>query len=213
MGETSPPIGLLPLGTANVLAAEIGLSDSVEHLARDLIEGPLRAVWPGIANGRRFTMMAGVGFDASVVEGVSLPLKRHIGKGAYIVEAGRCFARLQPQRYRVEIDGTAFDAAATIICRGRRYGGRYVCAPEASVFEPRFEVCLFANARRRDILRGAVNLWRGRIAGDPNVRIVRGRRVVVTGPADPVQCDGNVVCRLPAEFTLADSPIEMIAPR
>jgi diacylglycerol kinase (ATP) len=71
--------GIIPLGTANVLAEEIGLVRTPEKIAAALSHGPIRTVHVGRANGRRFTMMAGVGFDAVVVSRVSLKLKKIAG--------------------------------------------------------------------------------------------------------------------------------------
>ncbi len=76
---TPLPLALLPLGTANVLAAEIGLGLAPDTVARAIVEGPQRPIACGRAGDRHFTQMAGVGFDAQVVEHVDLALKRRIG--------------------------------------------------------------------------------------------------------------------------------------
>ena len=207
----SPPVGVLPLGTANVLAAEIGTPPSMGGLVEGLLEGAVKAMWPGLVNGRRFVMMAGIGFDAAVVEGVNVALKRRLGRGAYVVRAAQQLWEHRPTEYQLVIDETPFTAASAIICRGSRYGGRYVCAPGASIFEPWFEVCLFREAARLDVLRTAANLWLGRMQRDPNVRTLRAKHIRIMGSDDPVQCDGNIVCRLPADFTLSDTPVALIA--
>jgi diacylglycerol kinase (ATP) len=211
--EDSPPLGLLPLGTANVLAAEIALPRRTDVLAALLSTGPVRDLWPGEVNGRRFAMMAGIGFDAAVVDRVDIALKRRMGKGAYVLEAAEQLFRLAPTRYELTIDGTPMAAAAAIICRGRRYGGRYVIAPDASIFERRFELCLFTNARRRHVLRAALNLGLGRLHADPNVRLVKATRISAAGQGgEPVQCDGNIICRLPARFRISATPVRLITP-
>ena len=212
LGPGSPPLGLLPLGTANVLAAEIDMPHRSEAIADLLLEGPVREIWPGEVNGRRFAMMAGIGFDAAVVDRVSVPLKRRLGKGAYVLEAMRQFVAYRPARYSFTLDEYSRTAASAIVCRGRRYGGRYVCAPSASVFERRFDVCLFERAGRFDMLRAVLRLGVDRLAADRNVTIVQARHIHVSGAeGDPVQCDGNIICRLPAEFRLADAPVRLIA--
>ena len=212
VGAGSPPVGVLPLGTANVLAAEIGMGRSMGAIAEALLEGAVRPIWPGVVNGRRFAMMAGIGFDAAVVDGVNVMLKRRFGRGAYVLQAARQLMQHRTTMYQIVIDDTPCTAASAIICRGSRYGGRYVCAPGASIFEPWFEVCLFRNAGRLDVLRSAANLWLGRMQSDPNVQTLRAKHIRITGSADPVQCDGNIVCRLPADFTLSNTPVELIAP-
>ena len=207
----SPPLGVLPLGTANVLAAEIGASGAVASTVADLLNAPERAMWPGVVNGRRFAMMAGIGFDAGVVDGVDIGMKRRLGKGAYIVEATRRLLANRQTAYDLIIDGETCTAASAIFCRGSRYGGPYVFAPRASVFEPRFEVCLFTRGQRTDIVRAAASLWLGRAQNDPNLRTLTARHIRVTGSDDPVQCDGTIICRLPAEFTISSTPVALVA--
>ena len=90
LARSGLPLGLIPLGTANVLAAEIGLRTDPASLARCLVFGEPRPIALGAANGRRFILMAGAGFDAQVVAGVSVPMKRWLGKGAMFCQ--RCIS-------------------------------------------------------------------------------------------------------------------------
>jgi diacylglycerol kinase family enzyme len=144
---------------------------------------------------------------------VNAVLKRRLGKGAYVMRAAQQLLGHRAHGYRVSVDGAARAAASLIVCRGRHYGGRHLCAPAASVFERRFEVCLFRRATRLDVVRSAVRLGLGTLPSDPNLEIVSAREVAVSGVADePVQCDGNIICRLPAAFRIADAPIPLVAP-
>ena len=87
-GDDAPAVGIVPLGTANVLAHELGIGFSAAAVARTMVAGRPLLVQPGEAvNGagaRCFSLMAGAGFDAKVVAGVSAPLKRRLGRGAYV---------------------------------------------------------------------------------------------------------------------------------
>ena len=98
-------MALVPLGTANVLANEIGLATAPAAVARTIAGGASVRAYVGVANGRCFTAMAGAGFDAHVVANVSLRLKRLFGKGAYVVESLRQLWRFPFPRYRVTVDG------------------------------------------------------------------------------------------------------------
>src|SRR6185437_2820449 len=86
LAESPLPLGILPLGTANVLAGEIGLPRRAMDVARILAFAPARPAWPGevwaeaALTGRRFLIMAGIGFDADVIEALDLPLKRRLAR-------------------------------------------------------------------------------------------------------------------------------------
>src|SRR6266478_4639684 len=135
--DTTPALGIVPLGTANVLAHELGMGFSAAAVARTLMSGRLLSMRPGEVNSegamRRFSLMAGTGFDARVVAGVTSPLKRRWGKGAYVWRSLIEAWHYRPVRYAVEIDGVAYQAASVIVSRGRLYAGPYVVAPAAAL--------------------------------------------------------------------------------
>jgi len=206
-------LALIPMGTANVLAAEIGLRKTPEAIAETIAGGTVATIHVGLANGRGFTAMAGVGFDAHVVAGVDLRLKRWIGKGAYILSAVRQLLTFRYPRYRVVIDGQACEAASVIVAKGHFYGGRFVCAPDARIDQPDFHVCLFERGGRWHMLRYGLALALGRLPRAAGYRILRGRSVMIEGPpGDPVQGDGDIIAQLPAKFEIAPRTIALIVP-
>jgi diacylglycerol kinase (ATP) len=205
------PLGIIPLGTANVLAAELDLPTDADAIADVIAFGRPVKIFPGCANGRLFLMMAGIGFDARVVEGVDPGLKRMTGKGAYVASALGALARHRAGAYAIEIDGGACTAAAAIIAKGHFYGGRFVVAEAARLGEPLFQVALFAKGGRIDVLRCAAALAMGRIGALGDVRIVPAREVRVSGPAgEGVQLDGDMVGALPFEASVSFRPIELL---
>jgi YegS/Rv2252/BmrU family lipid kinase len=205
------PLGIVPLGTANVFAAELGLPRDPRALAESIAFGRPTPVYCGSANGRRFAMMVGIGFDARVVEGLDLGLKRIFGKGAYVASALGAWARHSAGGYEVEIDGTAFPAAAVVIAKGHYYGGRFVVAAEARLDEPLLHVALFAGRGRGDLLRYALALALNRIAALGDVRVLPAREVRVTGPlGERVQIDGDLAAGLPLVATVTPSPLALL---
>lgn len=211
----SLPVGIIPMGTANVLAAEIGLDVAAEAIAATLDARQARPIYVGLANGRAFALMAGAGFDAHVVANVDDSLKRRIGKPAYVWQALRQMLRFPFPTYRVSIDGgPPIDAASVIVTKGRYYGGRHVLAPAARLEVPSFEICLFERRGRWHALRYAVALGIGRLPRTHGYRIVTGRRVTIDGPVgDPVQGDGDIIGRLPMTIGLAPAALALVMPR
>lgn len=224
---TAPPLAIVPLGTANVLAHELGLGFSAQSVAHTMTAGRELLVWPGEANGsetladppRCFSLMAGVGFDAMVVAGVTAPLKRRWGRGAYVWRALVEARRYRPVRYAVEVDGEAYEAATVIVTRARHYAGPYVVAPEAALDEPLLHVGLFERWGRMHALRFGVALLRGALPRTPGYRVLTGRRVriSVTDNAgerrrQPVQIDGDDALTLPVSIGLAPRGVRVLRP-
>jgi len=207
------PLAVIPLGTANVLAQEIGLPACSSTIACSILAGEARPIHVGTANGRRFVMMAGAGFDAHVVAGVGPRVKRVLGKGAYAIESLVTMLRFAYPAYRVTIDGQGYDAASVIVANGRFYAGRFVCAPRASLSDGRLHVCLFLRTGPWSVVRYGTALLMNRLARLPDVNVVPGSRITVEGGAgEPVQCDGDTSLGLPLIASAGDKTLQLVMP-
>lgn len=214
MSDPALPLALIPLGTANVLAAEIGLSTRTADIARTILHGAPRTVFLGRANARKFAMMAGVGFDALAVTRVHLPIKRRLGKAAYVIAGLIQLAHQKSTLYDVEIDGATYRAASAIVAKGHFYAGRYICAPAARLDRPVFEICLFKTPGRWNVLRYAVALALNRLDRLSDVTVVSGHRVRITGPTgEPVQSDGDIIALLPVELEIVEKGLLLVMPQ
>jgi YegS/Rv2252/BmrU family lipid kinase len=207
-------LGVIPLGTANVLACEIGLNpDDIDQVARTLAFGRARRIHVGQANRRRFLLMAGAGLDAHVVEGVSTALKRRAGKLAYVVESLRQAVGYDFPKLTIRADGVEYEGRMVVACKGRFYGGPFIAAPDADLSAPQLELCILPNPGMAGMLRYGLALPLGKLPGLPEVQVVSARNIVITGPRGaPVQGDGDIVARLPAEISIADETVDLICP-
>jgi YegS/Rv2252/BmrU family lipid kinase len=209
----TPPLGLIPLGTTNVLAHEIGLKTDAGTIAATLMTGAPLAVVPGQVNGHRFMMMASIGFDAHVVGGVSRAVKRRIGKIAYILEAFRQLVRYSCPHLVAKIDGKPVTAATLVVSRGRLYGGRFVMAPNADIAKAEFSVALFPRKGRLAMLGYSLALPLGLLNRCNLITHIKAQSVEAANQdGDPVQADGDITARLPAVIRLADHPITLLVP-
>lgn len=214
MAGSGLPLGIVPLGTANVLAWELGIGDRAATAAGAILGGAVRAIHLGRCNGRYFSMMAGVGLDAKVVAAIRPPLKRALGKLAYVHEGLVQIAKLAPTRYRVVVDGVAADAATVIVANGRYYAGRYVIATAADLGRPELHACLFARGGRLPAIRYSLAMLVDRLSRSPDLVVQAGTRITIDGPAgEPVQGDGDVIGHLPAAIELAPVTLNTFVPR
>src|SRR3546814_3692032 len=137
--------------------------------------------------------MGGGGFDAH--GGADLPpgLKRWLGKCAYVTESLRQLVQYKVPRYRLTSDGRYYDGASAVIAKGHFYGGKFVCAPDARLDAPDFQVCLFGMGGRLGALRATAALTTGLLQYLPEITLVRGRQVTVATLGDSAYADGEPV--------------------
>jgi diacylglycerol kinase (ATP) len=214
LAPKSPPVAIIPRGTANVLAAEIGLGLNAGEIARTIVEGEARWVSVGAINGHKFLLMAGVGFDAQVVATVSSKLKRAIGKGAYVLASLQQMIRGNFPRFKVRVDGVPYDAASVVIANAHYYGGKFVCAPEARLDSPDLQVCLFEHGSRFDVAVYGLALMLGFLPKAPGYRILPATRIEILQPdGAEFQCDGDFIGHTPAVTTVTPQAARLVFPR
>jgi diacylglycerol kinase (ATP) len=213
-----PALAILPLGTANVLAREIGLGVDGPRAVAACLHGrkillPMGRITCD-SGSRHFVMMAGVGFDAHVVRAIDKALKRRIGKFVYAVESARQLFGHKPILYRIDIDGALHQAASVIVSRGRFYAGSYLCAPEADIAHAALHACLFQKPGRLAVLRYGLALITNRLAMLSDYCVIRAERVTIIGPDDtPVQTDGDLsAASLPVRIDIAERPLAVLGP-
>ena len=214
LAPESPPVAIIPRGTANVLAAEIGLGLNAGEIARTIVHGEPRRISVGEINGHKFLLMAGVGFDAQVVATVSSKLKRSIGKGAYVLASLQQMIRGNFPRFKVRIDGAPYDAASVVIANAHYYGGKFVCAPEARLDSPSLQVCLFGHGSRFYVAIYGLALMLGFLPKAPGYRILTATRIEILQPAGAeFQCDGDFIGHTPAVATVTPNAARLVFPR
>jgi YegS/Rv2252/BmrU family lipid kinase len=207
------PIGIIPLGTANVLAHELALPvNNPAELARIILDGRERIIHTGLVNGRRFVLMAGIGLDAKVVANISLSLKKYLGKLAYVIETLRqTWAYEFPQLTLRLSDGKIHHGLTIIACKGRLYGGNFIAAPQADLGKASLEVLILRHGGFWGTALASAALLAGKISSLGEIVTCEG--FVLEGPTGaPIQADGDIVGHLPAVVSVDPLPLRLIVP-
>ncbi len=212
--------GILPAGTANVLANEIGFSNRPDHAARQLLHAvPVRIALGSLErpDGSRhyFVLMAGVGLDARIVYELDLDLKNKLGKLAYWHGGLRQFGRPVP-RFHVAVNGSNYCASFALITRVRNYGGDFEIARRVRLTDNDFEVILFQNHQWQDYIRFFGAVMTNRLYSTDGVAITRATRVEADSGQDQriyVQVDGESQGALPASITVTPNALTLLMPK
>jgi diacylglycerol kinase (ATP) len=187
-------LGALPIGTMNVWVRELGLPLQPRAAAETLLTARVRPIDLGRAGERYFLLMAGVGFDAAVVNEVRSGEKRLLGAFAYLFRAIKLAFRFQGARVRLTVDGRALRRRALLIVLGNSqlYDGIMKITARASIDDGLLDLCVIkGNTLLQAPLRLA-SIWLQRYSIDPEIEYHRARTVrIESRDRLPVQVDGD----------------------
>jgi len=207
------PLGIVPLGTANVLAVEIGLPQRAEEVASMLLGGPAELIGTGLVQNEIFLMMVGIGFDGEIVHGIDPKLKRLWGKGAFIWSGLKTWVRGPAHDIRLVVDGREKRAAWAIVTNGRHYAGPFVLAPDADITHPGLTLFLFKKPSRFAFAVYLAALGLGMVPRLPSVEVLPARRIDIPQPEGlAVEVDGDDRGFLPQTIERGTQFLRMVIP-
>ena len=215
LAHSNVPLGVLPAGTANVLAMELGLGSRAETAAGKLAAFEPRPVAlgriTGVFGSRYFLLMSGAGLDANIVYEVSAGLKNAVGKLAYWAAGfSRFFSRVE--QLDVQVDGAQVHTCGfALISRVRNYGGDLEIASGASLHDDDFEVVLFEGSNPLRYAWYMLNVAARRVQRIRGVRVLRTSRAEIL-TATPVQIDGEYLGRQPVFIEIVPGAIQLLLP-
>jgi diacylglycerol kinase (ATP) len=213
MAGTRVPLLVLPGGTANVLAKEIGLPHDLLQSIDLLKTGTVRRIALGKAGERYFALMAGIGVDASIVAAVSPRLKQKFGQGAFWIAGLRQFCLYPFPAFEIATEESLHRGTFAVIARARSYGGPFSIASRADLFSDKFDICIYQSKSRWRYLSYLFFTALGRHVFIPDIQYLSAERVEARGnPGVWFQVDGELVGRLPQRFTIEKDALSLILP-
>src|SRR5437016_4808414 len=214
LGGTAATLGLLPIGTMNVFATELGLPVHDLELCWDIIRADgIRAVDLPKANQKFFVQLAGVGLDAQVVKETSAALKRNFGPLSYLISAAQIAAR-RPPRLFIESENTSIEEGSfVLIGNGRRYGGPFPFFKHAVIDDGLLDVVVFKQLGYLEIIKYLQDVFFSSEIRLPEVEYFQTRHLRVSSDQDvPVELDGELVGNCPVEFQIREKKLRVLAP-
>ena len=216
IAETDMPVGLLPLGTTNVLAREIGIPEDVRGAMEIVARKTPRPVSLGkiiLSNGkpraRYFGLMAGIGYDGETVRGIREGLKKVSGKGAYVMSGFSTLAGLHLAELTFASEGETYTGYSAIVGNAARYGGPFKVTPDATMTAPLLYACIFKGKGRLDIIRYVSGILTGRHLKMKDIAYIHTTRLEIRGKAH-IQVDGDYLGMTPATIEVVPDALRLV---
>lgn len=220
MIHSGVPLGILPGGTANVLAMETGIGSRMLQSANCLGDWVPERVAVGVHSDglerppRYFLLMCGAGLDAHIVYNISAPLKAALGKVSYWIGGFSQLGRRFPE-FDVQANGQTYRCSFALISRVRNYGGDLNIAPTVSLLDNEFELVLFSGTSSFRYLNYMLGVVTGRVDRTPGVTVLRTSTVHLSAANDRriyTQVDGEYAGPLPATVQIVPKALNLLLP-
>jgi YegS/Rv2252/BmrU family lipid kinase len=213
LADSDVPLAVLPGGTGNLLAANFDIPADLDGAVEVALHGERRRLDVAAMGDDRFVVMGGIGFDAAMLAGADPRLKERLGAVAYVI-SGLGQVRRRPTRFELRLDdGDPFTRVGQGVLVGNlgRLQGGLPIMPDARPDDGLLDVAVLRTRALPDWIRLAVRVLLRRRRKDPELEVLRARRVEVRcDRPQPVERDGDpagdsdhlVVEVVPAALTL-----------
>src|SRR5437016_6971864 len=214
LAGASVALGLLPIGTMNVFATELGLPIHDLEFCWRIIEGnSTRSVDLPKANQKFFVQLAGVGLDAQVVKETSSQLKRNFGPLSYLISAAQVAARQPPRLFIQSEDASIDEGSFVLVGNGRLYGGPFPFFKHAVLDDGLFDVVAFKRLGYLEIIKYLQDVVFSSDIRVPEVEYFQTPHLRITSDQDvPVELDGELVGICPVDFQIREKALRVLTP-
>jgi diacylglycerol kinase (ATP) len=219
LAHSGTALGVLPRGTGNVWAREVGIPlNDLQAAAQAMANGQVHTVDLGMAGDRYFLMWAGIGFDASVVkdlEEAEPAFKRQWGKAAFLIRGATLALGFVGSRLDFRVNGRRIRRRTimAVLSNGRRYAAYLDLAPNARLDDGLLDLYIFKGRGWLYTLRHFAGLASGLHVHDPEVEYFQVERLGIRGrPSLPVHTDGEPAGQTPMEFRVVPAALHVIVP-
>ena len=213
-------LAVLPLGTVNVFAKELGIPTRFAEAWQVIQAGHERIIdlpyadWPAELSGRRyFAQMAGAGIDSLALSLVNWELKKKAGILAYVWAS---LLAMRGPRPCVTVAGSGRNVTGQLVLigNGRFYGGRYPVFPQARLDDGQLDVTVFPHVNWLTIPRVFLSLQGNRLARSPDAVCFQSESVTMSATdGTPWHVEGDNIGLLPTRFSILPRALRVVVPR
>jgi len=213
IGSAPIALGILPMGTVNVLAMELGIPFDLVSAWKVIRHGRIKLIDQATANGHLFVQMAGVGADAEVIARNNRQVKQVLGPLSYLLTATQVAAKRPPRLLVTSEEHPDVQGSFVLVGNGRYYGGPFPLFAHADMQDGLLDVYVFKYMNYLHLMRYFRGMVFGSLSKFSDVTYFKSRRLLVEASLPvPVEADGEVAGHSPVEFAVRRRRLRIIVP-
>jgi len=209
-------LGIVPAGTVNVLALELGLPFQVERACKAIAEGKTVSLDVGRVNDRGFVLMTGAGIDALTVRNIDPRQKKRFKELAFVGTGLRFGLAADPPAFVVRTEGEEYTATYFVASNCRYFSGHLGVTPDADPTDGLLDLLIFTGTTRSSLAVFWLGVPSGLHLHSPNVKHLRATRAELIPLSDKetvyFQTDGELAGKLPATVKIDAHALEVVVP-
>ncbi len=214
VGYPDIALGIIPAGSGNDFIRSLGVnSKDWQTACQKIAQGKTKLIDLGQINGRYFINVAGVGFDATVVNCANTWGKAHFPSSlAYVAAVLKTLSEFRATNITIKLDDQVVEDIGwlVVVASGQYFGGGMWIAPEADLHDGYFDVCVLGDLSKPAFLRAFPSIFSGKHLQHPAIKLYRARQVTVQADRPMlVQADGEVIAKTPISFTVRPSGLRI----
>ncbi len=206
-------LGIIPLGTANILAIEAGIKNDIKSICKSIEQGITKKIYISNINNKKFFLMAGIGYDGDIVHKMHPSLKKIFGKAMFGFLGLIEFFRLRKYNIKIEADNQSITGNWVLVTNAKHYAGPYKITNSTTIFEDSIVCYVFTDLSRLGFLYYIfLILFYGDLSKSKKVTKLVSKNIKISSQEKvSVQCDGEKYGSLPIEINFKSEPIYLIS--
>ncbi len=208
-------LGIIPCGTANLLAGKLGIPKNINKALNLLIDGTEKLVDVGKTGDSYFVLRVGYGMDADIINGTNSFMKNKFGYLAYLIQGIKCTFNLSPKLFEINIDGKCLNvnASAVIVSNaGNMFRNKFSVAPESDISDGKLDIFVLFARNLWEFLAVFKQIIFNKHKISPNVLYRKTNHVCIKSNDGKFHIDGEEGSSKNLDISLIHNGLAVIAP-
>ena len=198
--DPNTPLAIIPMGTANIVAIEAGISNNSKAICAAIKQGKTKRAYVSTINNKKFILMAGIGYDAKVVNNINPKLKKVFGKLIFALEGLKQFFKLKEFNITITSNNQTHHANWVLITNAKYYAGPHSITKRTNIFNENLVCYLFQDLTKLSFLYNLfLIIFFGDLSKSKKIKTIYSSSFDISSQyTTPIQCDGEPFGHLPA---------------
>ena len=210
--DINTKLGIIPLGTANILAIEAGIKNDIKSICKSIEKGVTKKIYISNINNKKFFLMAGIGYDGDIVHKMKPSLKKIFGKAMFGFLGLLEFFKLKKYNIKVETESETAFGNWVLVTNSKYYAGPYKITKSTSIFNDSIVCYVFNDLSRLGFLYYIfLILFYGDLSRSKKVTKIISKNIKISSKEKiNVQCDGEKYGNLPIEINFSSESVNLL---